>query len=122
MGTMRVLIGLPLGGIVPHLLFIHAQDRPEIDHAGAVFFTPGDSAKMESRPTKIKDGAEGTSSAKDEKNSRFEYKGGNLAIPFPDDQVNDLEWVESGRRIGLAIAISPWLLFPKKRKHFLTVG
>jgi hypothetical protein len=21
-------------------LFIHAQDRPEIDHAGAVFFTP----------------------------------------------------------------------------------
>jgi hypothetical protein len=27
-------------GIVPNLLFIHAQDRPEIDHAGAVFFTP----------------------------------------------------------------------------------
>ena len=69
----------------------------------------------------IKDGAEGASSAKDEKNFMFEYKGGNLAIPY--DQVNDLEYGQkAGRRIGLAIAISPWLLFSKKRKHFLTVG
>jgi hypothetical protein len=69
----------------------------------------------------IKDGAEGTSSARDEKNFTFEYKGGNLAIPY--SQVNDLEYGQkAGRRIGLAIAISPWLLFSKKRKHFLTVG
>jgi hypothetical protein len=69
----------------------------------------------------IKDGAEGASSAKDEKNFMFEYKGGNLAIPY--SQVNDLEYGQkAGRRIGLAIAISPWLLFSKKRKHFLTVG
>ena len=69
----------------------------------------------------IKDGAEGVSSAKDEKNFTFEYKGGNLAIPY--SQVNDLEYGQkAGRRIGLAIAISPWLLFSKKRKHFLTVG
>jgi hypothetical protein len=38
----------------------------------------------------IKEGAEGTSSAKDEKNFTFEYKDGNLAIPY--DQVNDLEY------------------------------
>jgi len=69
----------------------------------------------------IKEGTEGTSSAKDEKNFAFEYKGGNLSIPY--DQVNDLEYGQkAGRRIGLAIAISPWLLFSKKRKHFLTVG
>jgi len=69
----------------------------------------------------IKDGAEGASSAKGEKNFVFEYKGGNLGIPY--DQVNDLEYGQkAGRRIGLAIAISPWLLFSKKRKHFLTVG
>jgi hypothetical protein len=69
----------------------------------------------------IKDGAEGESSAKDEKNFTFEYKGGKLGIPY--DQVNDLEYGQkAGRRIGLAIAISPWLLFSKKRKHFLTVG
>jgi hypothetical protein len=69
----------------------------------------------------IKDGAEGKSSARDEKNFTFEYKSGNLAIPY--SQVNDLEYGQkAGRRIGLAIAISPWLLFSKKRKHFLTVG
>jgi hypothetical protein len=69
----------------------------------------------------IKEGTEGTSSAKDEKNFLFEYKGGNLAIPY--GEVNDLEYGQkAGRRIGLAIAISPWLLFSKKRKHFLTVG
>ncbi len=69
----------------------------------------------------IKEGTEGTSSAKDDKKFVFEYKDGNLAIPY--DQVNDLEYGQkAGRRVGLAIAISPWLLFSKKRKHFLTVG
>jgi len=69
----------------------------------------------------IKEGTEGKSSAKDEKNFVFEYKGGSLAIPY--DQVNDLEYGQkAGRRVGLAIAVSPWLLLSKKRKHFLTVG
>jgi hypothetical protein len=69
----------------------------------------------------IKEGTEGTSSAKDEKTFVFDYKGGNLSIPY--DQVDDLEYGQkAGRRVGLAIAVSPWLLLSKKRKHFLTVG
>jgi len=69
----------------------------------------------------IKDGVEGQSSAKDDKNFVFEYKGGKLAIPY--DQVNDLEYGQkAGRRLGLALTISPWLLLSHKRKHFLTVG
>jgi len=69
----------------------------------------------------IKDGTEGESSAKDEKNFLFQYKGGTLAIPY--DQVNDLEYGQkAGRRLGLALTVSPWMLFSKKRKHFLTVG
>jgi hypothetical protein len=69
----------------------------------------------------IKEGTEGKSSAKDDKKFVFEYKEGNLAIPY--DQVNDLEYGQkAGRRVGLAIAVSPWLLLSKKRKHFLTVG
>jgi hypothetical protein len=37
--------------------------------------------------------------------------------------VNDLEYGQkAGRRLGLALAISPWLLLSHKRKHFLTVG
>jgi hypothetical protein len=69
----------------------------------------------------IKEGTEGKSSAKDEKKFVFEFKGGTLEIPY--DQVNDLEYGQkAGRRLGLALAISPWLLLSHKRKHFLTVG
>jgi hypothetical protein len=69
----------------------------------------------------IKEGVEGRSSAKDDKAFSFEYKGGKLEIPY--DQVDDLEYGQkAGRRVGLAIAVSPWLLLSKKRKHFLTVG
>jgi hypothetical protein len=69
----------------------------------------------------IKEGTEGVSSAKDEKSFVFDYKGGNLAIPY--ESIDDLEYGQkAGRRVGLAIAVSPWLLLSKKRKHFLTVG
>lgn len=69
----------------------------------------------------IKEGTEGESSAKDEKSFVFTFKDGKLEIPYA--QVDDLEYGQkAGRRIGLAIAVSPWLLLSKKRKHFLTVG
>jgi hypothetical protein len=69
----------------------------------------------------IKEGSEGKSSAKDEKVFIFEYKDGKIEIPY--DQVDDLEYGQkAGRRLGLALAISPWLLLSHKRKHFLTVG
>lgn len=69
----------------------------------------------------IKEGTEGASSAKDEKNFVFTYQGGALSIPY--DQVNDLEYGQkAGRRVGVAIMVSPLALFSKKRKHFLTVG
>lgn len=69
----------------------------------------------------IKEGMEGTSSAKDEKNFVFEYQGGTLEIPYGD--VNDLEYGQkAGRRLGLAIVVNPLLFFSHKRRHFLTVG
>jgi hypothetical protein len=69
----------------------------------------------------IKDGTEGHSSARDEKNFVFESKNGKLEIPY--DQVNDLEYGQkAGRRLGLALAISPWLLLSHKRRHFFTIG
>jgi hypothetical protein len=71
--------------------------------------------------TSIKEGSEGTSSTRDEKVFEFDYKDGKLTIPY--DRVNDLEYGQkAGRRIGLAVAISPLFLFSKKRKHFLTLG
>jgi hypothetical protein len=69
----------------------------------------------------IKEGTEGKSSAKDDKSFLFEFKGGALKIPY--EQVNDLEYGQkAGRRVGVAIMVSPFALFSKKRKHFLTIG
>ena len=69
----------------------------------------------------IKDGTEGTSSAKDEKAFLFDYKTGKLTIPY--DRIDSLEYGQkAGRRLGLAIAVTPLALFSKKRKHFLTIG
>jgi hypothetical protein len=69
----------------------------------------------------IKEGTEGTSSAKDEKTFAFDYKKGKLTIPY--ERINDLEYGQkAGRRLGLALTISPWLLLSHKRKHFLTLG
>lgn len=69
----------------------------------------------------IKEGTEGKSSAKDEKNFVFTYQGGQLSIPY--ERVNDLEYGQkAGRRLGVAIAVTWMALFSKKRKHFLTVG
>lgn len=71
--------------------------------------------------TSIKDKTEGLASTNDEKAFVFTYKGGELKVPY--DRVNDLEYGQkAGRRLGLALTISPWLLLSKKRKHFLTVG
>ena len=69
----------------------------------------------------IKDGTEGESSAKDERLFAFTFKSGQLEIPY--DQIDDLEYGQkAGRRLALALTISPWLLLSHKRKHFLTVG
>ena len=69
----------------------------------------------------IKEGTEGTPNAKDEKVYVFDYKSGKLEIPY--DRVDGLEYGQkAGRRLGLALTISPWLLLSKKRKHFLTIS
>lgn len=69
----------------------------------------------------IKEGTEGKSSAKDEKQFSFDYTGGQLLIPY--DRIDSLEYGQkAGRRLGLAIAVTPLALFSKKRRHYLTIG
>lgn len=69
----------------------------------------------------IKEGTEGTSSAKDENVFVFQYQGGKLEIPY--DRIDDLEYGQkAGRRLGVAIAVTWVALFSKKRRHFLTIG
>jgi len=69
----------------------------------------------------LKEKTEGVVSTADEKTLVFEYKGGKLPIPY--EQITSLEYGQkAGRRVGLAVAVSPLFLFSKKRRHFLTLG
>jgi hypothetical protein len=69
---------------------------------------------------RIEEGIEGVASIENEKEFVFEYKDGQLVIPY--DQINDLEYGQrAGRRVGLSIAL-PLALLSKKRRHFLTIG
>ncbi len=51
----------------------------------------------------------------------FTYKGGQLTIPYKN--IKSIEYGQkAGRRIGVAIMVSPIALLSKKRKHYLTLG
>ena len=74
---------------------------------------------------KIKEQTEGKSSTADEKAFVFEYKERKNKTQFtiPYDRMDSLEYGQkAGRRVGMAIVLSPLALLSKKRKHFLTIG
>ena len=69
----------------------------------------------------LAENTEGAVTTTDEQNFVFTYKRGRFTLPY--DRVNFLEFGQkAGRRLGLAIAISPVLLLSKKRRHFLTIN
>ena len=69
----------------------------------------------------IPEKTEGELNASDEKALTFSSKKGSLTIPY--SQVTSLEYGQKvGRRVGVAIAVTWFALFSKKRKHFLTIG
>jgi len=48
-------------------------------------------------------------------------KDGTVEIPYA--QIESLEYGQkAGRRVGVAIMVSPLALFSKKRNHYLTIG
>lgn len=79
-----------------------------------------------------KDAIEGILNTNNEKELIFEYKLNNVSKTYsiPYNQIIDIEYGQkAGRRVGAAIAtavlLSPvglFLLFSKKRKHFVTIG
>ena len=69
----------------------------------------------------LKEETEGTFSAKDEKELIFQNKKTKFTIPY--DRIDSLEYGQkAGRRLGLAIAVTPVALLSKKRRHYLTVN
>lgn len=79
-----------------------------------------------------KEGVEGILNTTDEKELKFDYElnKAKKAYAIPYNQMIDIEYGQkAGRRVGAAVAtallISPvglFLLFSKKRKHFVTIG
>ena len=69
----------------------------------------------------LKQETEGTFSTADVKEMVFQYKKGKFTVPY--DRVDSLEYGQkAGRRVGLAIVVSPIALLSKKRRHFLTLN
>jgi len=69
----------------------------------------------------VRENTEGAVTTTNEQYFTFAYKKGQLSVPY--DHVNFLEYGQkSGRRLGLAIAVSPVLLLSKKRRHYLTIN
>lgn len=69
----------------------------------------------------VKEKAEGPLVTNDDTTLRFTSKDGNIDIPYAS--INSLEYGQkAGRRVGVAIAISPLALFSKKRNHYLTIN
>lgn len=79
-----------------------------------------------------KESIEGNLNTANEKELIFEYRlnKANRTYSIPYNQIIDIEYGQkAGRRVGAAIAtavlLSPvglFLLFSKKRKHFITIG
>lgn len=64
--------------------------------------------------------SEGKIDTSDAKAFTFECKAARLSIPY--ERFSSIEYGQkAGRRVGMAVAISPVLLFSKKRKHFVTI-
>ena len=72
----------------------------------------------------ISDVPEATEGGVDLRNPKtfvFHSEKGGFEIPYAS--IKTLEYGQkAGRRVGVAIVITVWALFSKKRKHFLTIG
>jgi hypothetical protein len=69
----------------------------------------------------VKEKVEGKLTTDDAADLIFTAKQARFSIPYA--KVDSIEYGQkAGRRVGVAIAISPVALLSKKRNHFLTVG
>src|SRR5438105_4006950 len=101
-----------IGSALVCLLFLHALAFAGLG-SGKAMYVGGTVA--------VKDKAEGALTTDDAKALVFKGKDSQLSIPY--EQINNLEYGQkAGRRLGLAVAVSPLFLLSKKRRHFLTVG
>lgn len=71
--------------------------------------------------TAIPEKTEGRLDLRDTSAAKFTSKKGEALIPYA--KISSIEYGQkAGRRVGVALAVSPVALFSKKRKHYVTVS
>ncbi|MEX2261320.1 MAG: hypothetical protein WD696_05180 [Bryobacteraceae bacterium] len=71
--------------------------------------------------TAIPEGTKGRLNLPEGDAAGFDSKKEQFSIPYAS--IESIEYGQKvGRRVGAAVAISPVLLFSKKRKHYVTIG
>lgn len=69
----------------------------------------------------LPEATEGEVDTSDAKVFKFNSSKGSFEIPYQG--ITSIEYGQkAGRRLGVALTITVWALFSKKRKHFLTIG
>jgi hypothetical protein len=69
----------------------------------------------------IPEATEGLLDTEDPQTVVFTSPKGEFRIPY--DRITSIEYGQkAGRRLGVALVITVWALFSKKRKHFVTIG
>lgn len=105
-GTAALLVGVMLATVA-----LGAVDSKKAEYVGGTI-------------TAIAERAEGLLDTTTESQLVFtpeRGKGPSLMVPYA--AITSLEYGQkAGRRVGVAILVSPLALFSKKRKHFFTVG
>jgi len=70
--------------------------------------------------TSIAEGTEGSISTRSETAAVFDSKSGRVAFPY--NTITGLEYGQkAGRRVAVAVLVTPLAIFSKKRKHYLTI-
>lgn len=71
----------------------------------------------------IKENSDGRLSTSNEEFVTFTADRKGVLLHIPYTAISELEYGQkAGRRVGMAILISPLALFSKKRKHYLTIS
>ena len=69
----------------------------------------------------VPEATEGTLDTDNDKTLIFNSPKGRFEIPY--DKIGSIEYGQkAGRRLGVALVITVWALFSKKRRHFVTIG
>jgi hypothetical protein len=69
----------------------------------------------------VPEATEGTLDTDNPQTLSFTSPKGSFTVPY--DRITSLEYGQkAGRRLGVALVITVWALFSKKRRHFVTIG